>query len=526
MANKKTPSKPSPSKKRKSPPRLSDAGKTRNSKFGFYGTIKASSEKERLTKYTSIFNSIKKKYAKDDPKRDILTRNFLDSSHGRHIANHINDGTGQEEIANQVKGRFKRFMKDHDPKLFGESVELTEATKKVDAKFYYGKGYHAFATGEPMPRHYTAEDPRYDHWMAGNKDAALNKPHNPPEGKISVPLSAEKAARRSEKYKNKIIKKYGSLDPKDREVKTENEEFEEYDEDEMLVEYGSKSEEGARVMRAFLEGKPMNGRPRRDRTGYQDHTDGNNLYHIGSLIARKGVPDENGHAKIYGIVPKGWDTTQTRSRLGMLKSLIHTNGKTHRWSMGPSRVKGKTMFNGKEVHEGVPFVLHDPSKPIQEETEEETMSNNRDERIGQLISHAFDGEATRVSSLLDEIMKDRLAELVDVKKAEIAERIFGDEEPETEINDEDYEYNEEEPSDNSEIEESEESEIEAEHLEEKSLIKKVGRAISSITPGTTANKVAKAKSNLIANNKEKQPTGFKINPNGKMDYSTTKRLSE
>jgi len=494
--------------KKKSPPRLSAAGKTRNPKFGFYGTIKGN-EKERLTKYTSIFNSIKRKFAKDDNKRDINTRNFLDSSHGRHIANHMNDGTSKEEIANQVKGRFKRFMKNYDPKLFGESTEevILENTKQ----HYYNMGHSAFTSGKKVPEHFN--DERRDLWMQGNKDAALGKPYNPPKGKL--PLSDEQLAKKREKSQARIIAKYGSLEPKDKEPIKENIDSEE---DDLLLEWGGYSEEAQRVMKSFIEGKEHYSSKRSaERWNVrQDHSTGDEYYHIGSKLGEKGLG-----GKIYGIIPENWNTRQTRQRLGMLHGIAR--GINPRWAEQPqyNSKTGKTTFKGKEIHEGIPFLLHDPNEIKEENLDiEETPMNNKDERISQMIGHAFDGEVTRVSSLLDEIMKDRLASLVDQKKAEIAERLFGNEESVTEFEEPEFEELSNEETDEIPVDSDYEDE---EEIQEKSLGKQIVRAVKTKIPGTTEHTVANKKANLIKNNEVNQPTGFKTN-NDKLDYATAKSL--
>lgn len=80
---------------------------TNNPAGGYHGTIKKSSEQEGASKYKQAHRVVQEIMKKHGGTPED-TRNYLDSVHGRHIADHVNDGTSIHDAIQKHHGNEKK----------------------------------------------------------------------------------------------------------------------------------------------------------------------------------------------------------------------------------------------------------------------------------------------------------------------------------------------------------------------------------------------------------------------------------
>ena len=104
---------PEKSKKANEEVDLEEGITTGNEGNGYHGNVEAGSHEERGKKYAAMHSKVKKLvgsagHLKDAKKPNEMVKHFLDSSHGRHIADDPSD--------KNVTGRFSHFKKTYNPK--------------------------------------------------------------------------------------------------------------------------------------------------------------------------------------------------------------------------------------------------------------------------------------------------------------------------------------------------------------------------------------------------------------------------
>lgn len=91
---------------------------TTNKVYGFHGTSPGNqSNKARL--YNNMAHRVQN-HLETDAKTTV---HFLDSPHGRHLAELMSGRPAPQIVQNFIKGRFKAFSATYDPKHFGESLD-------------------------------------------------------------------------------------------------------------------------------------------------------------------------------------------------------------------------------------------------------------------------------------------------------------------------------------------------------------------------------------------------------------------
>ena len=133
-----------------------------NKGYGYHGTVEARDDAEKDKRYSAMHRYAKKLvgdagHLQDAKKPNVMVKHFLDSAHGRHIADNPTD--------KNITSRFSEFKKKYDPAMH-EEVELEEAHGmwKVDfPKQHAGK---AVAAGSV---HVKAQNTAHAHKVAAKR---------------------------------------------------------------------------------------------------------------------------------------------------------------------------------------------------------------------------------------------------------------------------------------------------------------------------------------------------------------------
>jgi hypothetical protein len=133
-----------------------------NKGYGYHGTVEARDDAEKDKRYSAMHRYAKKLvgdagHLQDAKKPNVMVKHFLDSSHGRHIADNPTD--------KNITSRFSEFKKKYKPEMH-EEVELEEAHGmwKVDfPKQHAGK---AVAAGSV---HVKAQNTAHAHKVAAKR---------------------------------------------------------------------------------------------------------------------------------------------------------------------------------------------------------------------------------------------------------------------------------------------------------------------------------------------------------------------
>jgi hypothetical protein len=101
-----------------------------NLTYGYHGTVDAKDDADRAKKYSKMHKMVKKLahaagHMHDVKKPNVMVKHFLDSPHGRHIAD---NPTNQNIIS-----RFGHFKKSYDPSLHEDTVEHQKITTAQNA---------------------------------------------------------------------------------------------------------------------------------------------------------------------------------------------------------------------------------------------------------------------------------------------------------------------------------------------------------------------------------------------------------
>ena len=88
--------------------------KSGNIAHGYHGNVKADGDEDRAKKYASMHKKVKKLagtagHLKDARHPNKMVKHFLDSQHGRHVADNPTD--------KNITSRFGHFKKNYDPKM-------------------------------------------------------------------------------------------------------------------------------------------------------------------------------------------------------------------------------------------------------------------------------------------------------------------------------------------------------------------------------------------------------------------------
>jgi hypothetical protein len=100
---------------------IDEAVKTDNEGHGYHGTVKAGSHEERGKKYAEMHAHVKKLvggagHLKDARQPNNMVKHFLDSTHGRHVADDPTDSN--------ITSRFKHFKKSYKPVHYKEDLAV------------------------------------------------------------------------------------------------------------------------------------------------------------------------------------------------------------------------------------------------------------------------------------------------------------------------------------------------------------------------------------------------------------------
>jgi len=133
-----------------------------NKGYGYHGTVEARDDAEKDKRYSAMHRYAKKLvgdagHLQDAKKPNVMVKHFLDSPHGRHIADNPTD--------KNITSRFSEFKKKYKPEMH-EEVELEEAYGmwKVDfPKQHAGK---AVAAGSV---HVKAQNTAHAHKVAAKR---------------------------------------------------------------------------------------------------------------------------------------------------------------------------------------------------------------------------------------------------------------------------------------------------------------------------------------------------------------------
>ena len=97
-----------------------------NKGYGYHGTVEARDDAEKDKRYSAMHRYAKKLvgdagHLQDAKKPNVMVKHFLDSPHGRHIADNPTD--------KNITSRFSEFKKKYKPEMH-EEVELEESVDK------------------------------------------------------------------------------------------------------------------------------------------------------------------------------------------------------------------------------------------------------------------------------------------------------------------------------------------------------------------------------------------------------------
>ena len=109
--------------------------KSNNTEYGYHGTMATQyGDKKAANLYSSAHAHVKKIAAWNEKQPNIKTRDFLDSTHGRHLADiEIQRGRNSDEFNSHVKNRWGTFSKSYHPDYFKED-SLDEAKTGLNAR--------------------------------------------------------------------------------------------------------------------------------------------------------------------------------------------------------------------------------------------------------------------------------------------------------------------------------------------------------------------------------------------------------
>jgi len=151
---------------------VSEAVKSGNLTYGYHGTINASDDADRSKKYAAAHSQAKRLltahgHLQDARQPNVMVKHFLDSPHGRHIADIHNDKARPDAANKEILSRFGHFKKKYDPKDFKEETEFAEDTVAAQKEIV-----KANASTHPNPTGF-AKDSKKRFLQIGNQ--LLNK---------------------------------------------------------------------------------------------------------------------------------------------------------------------------------------------------------------------------------------------------------------------------------------------------------------------------------------------------------------
>jgi len=104
-----------------------------NKGYGYHGTVEARDDAEKDKRYSAMHRYAKKLvgaagHLQDAKKPNVMVKHFLDSAHGRHIADNPTD--------KNITSRFAHFKKSYNPAMH-EEVEIEEGVTNPEIKKAY-----------------------------------------------------------------------------------------------------------------------------------------------------------------------------------------------------------------------------------------------------------------------------------------------------------------------------------------------------------------------------------------------------
>jgi hypothetical protein len=107
---------------------LDEAAITGNEGHGYHGNVQAKDDAERAKKYSAMHTKVKKLagsagHLKDARQPNKMVKHFLDSPHGRHVADDPSD--------RNITSRFGTFKKGYKPHMHEEAEQIDEVSAEV-----------------------------------------------------------------------------------------------------------------------------------------------------------------------------------------------------------------------------------------------------------------------------------------------------------------------------------------------------------------------------------------------------------
>lgn len=175
-----------------------------NKGYGYHGNVEARDDAEKDKRYSAMHRYAKKLvgdagHLQDAKKPNVMVKHFLDSAHGRHIADNPTD--------KNITSRFSHFKKSYDPAMH-EEVELDEAHGmwKVDfPKQHAGK---AVAAGSV---HVKAQNTAHAHKVAAKRVGVDHKMFKSKVTKSSI--LPEELGKSNEWGRPELRKKFAAMTP-------------------------------------------------------------------------------------------------------------------------------------------------------------------------------------------------------------------------------------------------------------------------------------------------------------------------
>ena len=127
---------------------LDEAVKTGNEGHGYHGNVKAKDDAERAKHYSAMHAKTKKLvgaagHLKDARHPNKMVKHFLDSPHGRHIADDPSD--------RNITSRFGHFKKSYKPHMHEEAEQVDEVLDTPMKKLSYTmKAYKQIKNADPI----------------------------------------------------------------------------------------------------------------------------------------------------------------------------------------------------------------------------------------------------------------------------------------------------------------------------------------------------------------------------------------
>lgn len=117
-----------------------------NKGYGYHGNVEARDDAEKDKRYSAMHRYAKKLvgdagHLQDAKKPNVMVKHFLDSAHGRHIADNPTD--------TNIKSRFAHFKKSYDPAMHEEVEAIDELSKDAMLNYLHANKHKNTKGGNP-----------------------------------------------------------------------------------------------------------------------------------------------------------------------------------------------------------------------------------------------------------------------------------------------------------------------------------------------------------------------------------------